>query len=117
VKKRTDSGNGEREEIRIRQPRLTFLLLCHFVVVFLSVCLLLFVHWCSSYRLVEMTERQGWRGKGDKVVRRSPRKGGKTCGRPFTAPRKVTQAPRNRNKRSGTTDKEDSEVQISIDRK
>jgi hypothetical protein len=112
VKKRTDSGDGELDEIRIRQPRLTVLLLCHFVVVFLSVCLLLFVHCCSCNRIVEMTERQGWRGKGDKVVRRSPRKGGKTCGRPFTAPRKVTQAPRTRKKRSGTTDKEDSEVQV-----
>ena len=59
-----------------------------------------------------MTDRQGWRGKGDKVVKRSPRKVGRTCGRPFTAPRKVTQAPRNEKKRSGTTDKEDSEVQI-----
>jgi hypothetical protein len=59
-----------------------------------------------------MTERQGWRGKGDKVLRRSPRKGGKTCGRPFTAPRKGTQAPSNQKKRSGTKDKEDSEVQV-----
>ena len=29
-----------------------------------------------------------WKGKGEALPRRSPRKGGKTCGRPFTAPRK-----------------------------
>ncbi len=59
-----------------------------------------------------MTKRQGWRGKGEKVVRRSPRRAGKTCGRPFTAPRKVTQSTHNRKKRIVRTDKEDSEVQV-----
>ncbi len=73
--------------------------------------MLLFVHCFSCSPLVEMTE-QGWRGKGDKVLRRSPRKRGKTCGRPFTAPRKVTQSTSNRKKRTVPIDKEDSEVQV-----
>ncbi len=34
---------------------------------------------------------KGWRSKGDKVLRRSPRKKGKTCGRPFSARRKVSE--------------------------
>ncbi len=38
-----------------------------------------------------MTDRGGWRSKGDKVVRRSPIKRGKKCGRPFVAPRQVRQ--------------------------
>ena len=58
-----------------------------------------------------MTE-QGWRGKGEKVLRRSPRKRGKTCGRPFTAPRKVTQSTSNVKKRTVQTHKDDSEVQL-----
>ncbi len=32
---------------------------------------------------------QDWISKGDKLPRRSPRRRGKTCGRPFTAPRQV----------------------------
>ncbi len=32
---------------------------------------------------------KNWKGKGEAPPRRSPRKGGKTCGRPFTAPRLV----------------------------
>jgi hypothetical protein len=35
-----------------------------------------------------MPERS-WKGKGEAVPRRSPRKRGKTCGRPFKAPRQV----------------------------
>jgi hypothetical protein len=34
---------------------------------------------------------KGWQNKGDKVARRSPRKRGKKCGRPFKAPRPVVQ--------------------------
>ena len=30
-----------------------------------------------------------WKGKGEALPRRSPRKRGKTCGRPFKAPRPV----------------------------
>ena len=33
---------------------------------------------------------KGWKSKGAKVPRRSPRKQGKTCGRPFNAPRTKT---------------------------
>ncbi len=32
---------------------------------------------------------QDWISKGDKLPRRSPRRRGKTCGRPFRAPRPV----------------------------
>ena len=32
----------------------------------------------------------GWQNKGDKSVRRSPRRGQRKCARPFTAPRSVT---------------------------
>ena len=111
VKKRTDLGYGGEEETRIRQPRLKVRLLFHFFVVCLSVCFLFFVHCFSCSRLVEMTE-QGWRGKGEKVLRRSPRKRGKTCGRPFTAPRKVAQSTSNVKKRTVQTHKDDSEVQL-----
>ena len=34
---------------------------------------------------------KGWKSKGDKEPRRSPRKRGKTCGRPFKAPRPVAE--------------------------
>ena len=33
---------------------------------------------------------EGWQSKGDKSVRRSPRRGQRKCARPFTAPRSVT---------------------------
>jgi hypothetical protein len=33
---------------------------------------------------------KGWKSTGDKVPRRSPRKQGKTCMRPFKAPRTKT---------------------------
>ncbi len=36
-----------------------------------------------------MTDK-GWKSKGDNVRRRSPRKQGKMCSRPFTAPRSKT---------------------------
>jgi hypothetical protein len=51
-----------------------------------------------------MTDR-GWKSKGDKVPRRSPRKTGKTCGRPFKAPRK-------KGKTKVVAEVEDSDVQI-----
>jgi hypothetical protein len=53
-----------------------------------------------------MTDR-GWKSKGDNVPRRSPRKRGKTCGRPFKAPRK-------RGKTSKVAEKEDSDVQLVV---
>jgi hypothetical protein len=34
---------------------------------------------------------KGWKNKGAKVPRRSPRKRGKICGRPFKAPRAVVE--------------------------
>jgi hypothetical protein len=34
---------------------------------------------------------KGWKSKEDKVPRKSPRKRGKTCGRPFKAPRPVAE--------------------------
>jgi hypothetical protein len=34
---------------------------------------------------------KGWKNKGDKVLRRSPRKRGKICGRHFKAPRAVVE--------------------------
>jgi hypothetical protein len=34
-------------------------------------------------------EDKEWRSKGEKLPRRSPRKKGKTCGRPFKAPRPI----------------------------
>jgi hypothetical protein len=66
-----------------------------------------------------MTDR-GWLSKGDKVARRSPRKRGGKCDRPFTAPRQVTQPSTNRNKRPDPKDvdpkdKQDSEVQVVTD--
>ena len=46
-----------------------------------------------------MTDK-GWRGKGEMVLRRSPRKTGKKCGRPFTALRTVTQCTRTTKKKN-----------------
>jgi hypothetical protein len=51
-----------------------------------------------------MTDR-GWKSKGDKVPRRSPRKTGKTCDRPFKAPRK-------KGKTKLVAEVEDSDVQF-----
>jgi hypothetical protein len=53
-----------------------------------------------------MTVR-GWKSKGGKEPRRSPRKTGKTCGRPFKAPRK-------KGKTTLGADVEDSDVQIVV---
>jgi hypothetical protein len=53
-----------------------------------------------------MTDR-GWKSKGEKVPRRSPRKTGETCGRPFKAPRKKGQT-------TLVADLEDSDVQIVV---
>ncbi len=44
-----------------------------------------------------------WRGKDDKLPRRSPRRKGKTCGRPFKAPRPVSEKE---------ADKDESQVEI-----
>jgi hypothetical protein len=55
-----------------------------------------------------------WRGKGEMALRRRPRKTGKKCGRPFTAPRTVRQNSRTTTKRK-TTETEDSDVQVMTD--
>jgi hypothetical protein len=55
-----------------------------------------------------------WRGKGEMALRRSPRKTGKKCGRPFTAPRTVRQNSRTTTKRK-TTDTENSDMQVMTD--
>ncbi len=46
---------------------------------------------------------QDWLGKGDKLPRRSPRRKGKTCGRPIKAPRPVSEKE---------ADKDESQVEI-----
>jgi hypothetical protein len=51
-----------------------------------------------------MTDRS-WKSKGEKLPRRSPRKTGKTCGRPFKAPRK-------KGKTKLVAEFEDSDVQL-----
>jgi hypothetical protein len=57
---------------------------------------------------------KGWKSKGDKEPRRSPRKRGKTCGRPFKAPRPVSEAvERDSDVVLLTTDTDaDSQVQV-----
>jgi hypothetical protein len=62
-----------------------------------------------------MTDRGGWQSKGDKVVRRSPIKRGKKCGRPFVAPKQVKQTASNKKKKVAPTETEDSEVQLVTD--
>jgi hypothetical protein len=62
-----------------------------------------------------MTDRGGWRSKGDKVVRRSPIKRGKKCGRPFVPPRQVRQTSKNREKKVVPKETEDSDVQLVTD--
>jgi hypothetical protein len=62
-----------------------------------------------------MTDRGGWRSKGDKVVRRSPIKRGKKCGRPFVAPRQVRQTSTNRKKRVALKETGNSDVQLVTD--
>jgi hypothetical protein len=65
-----------------------------------------------------MTDKE-WRGKGEMVVRRSPRKKGQKCGRPFIAPRKVTSTTTNQKdidpKQSKTKETDDSDVQVMPD--
>jgi hypothetical protein len=58
-----------------------------------------------------MTDK-GWRSKGGTLPRRSPRKRGNKCRRPFTAPKTVTPATRNPRKKPVVTEIEDSEVQV-----
>jgi hypothetical protein len=62
-----------------------------------------------------MTEDTGWRSKGEKVLRRSPRKTGKKCGRPFVAPRQVTHISKNRKQIPDPKDTEDNDVQVLTD--
>ena len=65
-----------------------------------------------------MTDKE-WRGKGEMVVRRSPRKKGQKCERPFIAPRKVTSTTTNQKdidpKQSKTKETDDSDVQVMPD--
>jgi hypothetical protein len=53
--------------------------------------------------------------KGQKVLRRSPRKKGRKCGRPFTAPRTVTQSVRNSRQNPLAEETKDSDVQLMTD--
>ena len=46
---------------------------------------------------------EDWLGKGDRLPRRSPRRKGKTCGRPFKAPRPVSEKE---------ADKDESQAEI-----
>ena len=55
---------------------------------------------------------KGWRSKGDKVFRRSPRQKGKTCGRPFSAPRKARETTAKTTKIADPKEINDSEVRI-----
>ena len=58
-----------------------------------------------------MTDK-GWKSKGDKEPRRSPRKRGKTCGRPFKAPRPVSEAVERDSDVVLLTTDTDSQVQV-----
>ena len=53
-----------------------------------------------------------WKGKGEALPRRSPRKGkrGKTCGRPFKAPRPVKETKK-KSVKVTATETQDSQVQ------
>ncbi len=62
-----------------------------------------------------MTDK-GWQGKGDKLLRRSPKKKGKMCGRPFSAPRTVRQTTAKTPKVVETKETEDSEVRVLTNR-
>ncbi len=55
---------------------------------------------------------KGWRSKGDKVFRRIPRQKGKTCGRPFSAPRKARETTAKTTKIADPKEINDSEVRI-----
>ena len=55
---------------------------------------------------------KGWRSKGDKGIRRSPRQTGKTCGRPFSAPRKAREITAKTTKIADPKEINDSEVRI-----
>jgi hypothetical protein len=59
-----------------------------------------------------MADKEGWRSKGDKVFRRSPRQQGKTCGRPFTAPRKARETTTKTPKVVERNETEDSEIRV-----
>ena len=54
---------------------------------------------------------KGWRSKGDKGIRSSPRQTGKTCGRPFSAPRKARDTTEKTTKITAN-ETNDSEVRI-----
>ncbi len=67
---------------------------------------------CAAYSSsVEMPEK-GWKSKGDKEPRRNPRKRGKTCGRPFKAPRPVSDAVERDSDVVLLTTDTDSQVQV-----
>ncbi len=58
---------------------------------------------------------KGWRSKGDNGIRRSPRQTGKTCGRPFSAPRKARETTAKTTKIADPKYINDSEVRILTD--
>ncbi len=58
---------------------------------------------------------KGWRSKGDKGFRRSPRQTGKTCDRPFSAPRKARETTAKTTKIADLEEIIDSGVRILTD--
>ena len=55
---------------------------------------------------------KGWRSKGDKGIRSSPRQRGKTCGRPFSAPRKARDTRAETTTLTEPKERQDSEVRV-----
>jgi hypothetical protein len=106
-------GRHEQIDTRRHRLRLTVRLRLLFVVSSLA-CLWLLVCCLVFFTVVQMADR-GWKGKGEKAPRRSPRKRGKTWSRSFKAPRPVEDLE-DSDVQLVTTDR-DSQVQIIRDRK
>jgi hypothetical protein len=88
VRRRIDCVQGRQEQQGLIPHRQAYLL-CVVVVVLLYLCCLFNSCVLVFYSSVEMAD-EDWIGKGDNLPRRSPRRKGKTCGRPFKAPRPVS---------------------------
>ncbi len=103
-----------RQELQGTSLHRQAVLLCLFVVEsslgfsFLFACLVV------SSSSVQMADR-AWKSKGDKVPRRSPRKRGNRCGRPFKAPRAVTTDKEEIHFQLRVTAIDDSDVQVLTD--
>ena len=106
VRKKTDLQVGEREGLVRRLLRHSLGVSLSFVVFFLS-----FLCYSISTKGQQMTDK-GWRSKGDKGFRRSPRQTGKTCGRPFSAPRQARQTTAKTKKIADPKEINDREVRI-----